>query len=169
MPSNLIHPPAAFVVRHAVADDTRALAGLIDQLAAHHGDRATTDDNALRTDLFASSPWATALVAEGGGRLVGYALLVRLYQAQYAARAMDLHHLFVVPDARNSGIGKALIEAARTEAAARGCVRLVVGTHPENRRAQSFYRMLGCPDLPPHGPRFEIPLDASRILTGERR
>ncbi|GJD63116.1 GNAT family N-acetyltransferase [Methylobacterium frigidaeris] len=148
----------AIVIRHAVPDDAEALAGLICQLAAHHGDRATTDAETLRSDLFASPPWATALVVEREQGLTGYALLIRLYRAQYAARAMDLHHLFVAPAARGSGAGRSLVNAARTEAEAQGCARLVVGTHPDNHRAQSFYRMLGFAALSPGGPRFELPL-----------
>lgn len=158
-----IHDHEAVVVRRAIEDDAGALAGLVALLAAHHGDHATTDETILRTDLFASPPWATALVAERERRLVGYALLVRLYRAQYAARAMDLHHLFVAPEARRSGIGRALIQAARAEAEAQGCVRLMVGTHPDNHRAQALYRNLGFSDRPPGGPQFELRLDAPRL------
>ncbi|MGX7708202.1 N-acetyltransferase family protein [Methylobacterium sp. Gmos1] len=160
-------PVRAAVVRRAVPGDAEALAGLIGQLAAHHGDRATTDADSLRADLFGSLPWATALVAEDAGKLVGYALLVRLYRGQYAARALDLHHLFVVPEARNAGIGRALVRAARAEAEAQGCDRLMVGTHPDNRRAQSFYRTLGFADRPPGGPQFELPLGGDRVVVRE--
>ncbi|BAQ49728.1 hypothetical protein Maq22A_1p37775 (plasmid) [Methylobacterium aquaticum] len=44
------------LLRRAVPDDAPALADLIGQLAAHHGDRATTDAAALRADLFGPSP-----------------------------------------------------------------------------------------------------------------
>jgi ribosomal protein S18 acetylase RimI-like enzyme len=152
----------SLLVRHAVPDDTTSLAELIVQLAAHHGDQATTDGASLRVDLFSSSPWAIALVAELGGNLLGYALLVRLYRAQFATRMMDLHHLFVVPAARGTGAGTALIRAARVEAEAQGCAQLVVGVHPDNIRAQGFYRKLGFQDAPPGGPRFRLELEAGR-------
>jgi GNAT superfamily N-acetyltransferase len=157
-----VHAPVVAGVRRAIPDDAEALAGLIGQLAAHHGDRATTDADHLRADLFASPPWATALVAEDTEKLIGYALLVRLYHAQFAARALDLHHLFVVPEARSSGVGRALVQAARAEAEAQGCARLMVGTHPDNYRAQSFYRTLGFVDRPPGGAQFELPLGGDR-------
>jgi ribosomal protein S18 acetylase RimI-like enzyme len=150
----------SLVVRHAVPDDAAALVGLIIRLAAHHGDRATTDEDRLRTDLFGSSPWAIALVAERDGNLLGYALLARLYRAHFAARIIDLHHLFVLPEARNSGIGEALIQAAKIEAEAQGCSHLVVSTHPDNHRAQGFYRKLGFQDASPGGPKFRLPLVA---------
>ena len=63
--------PAGVLLRRAVPDDAPALADLIGQLAAHHGDQATTDAAALRADLFGPSPCATALVAEDGTSLVG--------------------------------------------------------------------------------------------------
>jgi GNAT superfamily N-acetyltransferase len=148
----------SLVIRHANPSDASALAGLITQLAAHHGDQANTDEERLSADLFASSPWAVALVAERDGGLQGYALLVRLYHAQFARRSMDLHHLFVVPAARDTGIGQALIRAATIEAEAEGCAQLVVGTHPDNHRAQSFYRKLGFQDAPPGGPKFRLQL-----------
>ncbi|MET7246534.1 GNAT family N-acetyltransferase [Methylobacterium sp. EM32] len=119
--------------------------------------------------MFASPPWATALVAEEAGTLIGYALLVRLYRAQYASRALDLHHLFVVPGARSSGVGRALVQAARAEAEAQGCARLMIGTHPDNRRAQSFYRALGFTDRPPGGPQFELPLGGDRPAVSSPR
>ncbi len=153
-------PPA---VRRAVPGDAEALERLIVLLAAHHGDRATVGQDSLRADLFASPPWAVALVAEGDGGILGYALLVRLYRAQFARRIMDLHHLFVAPEARGRGVGVALVHAAAREAEAQGCAHLAVGTDPDNHRAQAFYRRLGFEDVPPAaGPRFRLPLGTSR-------
>ena len=155
--SSSIH---SLIIRHASREDASALAGLITQLAAHHGDQADTNEERLEADLFASPPWAVALVAEQDRKLLGYALLVRLYRAQFSRRSMDLHHLFVVPASRDFGIGKALIRAARTAAEAEGCAQLVVGTHPDNHRAQSFYRKLGFQDSSSGGPKFRLQLGA---------
>ena len=160
MQDNQAHSSHLLVIRHAVPDDADGLAELISQLAAHHGDQATTDADRLKADLFMSPPWALALVAMRDTNLLGFALLVRLYRAQLALRSMDLHHLFVVPEARNSGIGQALIQAASVEAEVQGCARLMVGTHPDNHRAQDFYRKLGFQDVPPGGPRFRRQLVA---------
>jgi len=155
-------PPSnhSLVIRPAVPEDAQPLTELIVQLAAHHGDRATTGVERLRADLFSASPWAIALVAERDGGLLGYALLVSLYNAQFAKRGMDLHHLFVVPASRDSGIGKALIRAATIAAEAEGCAQLVVGTHPDNHRAQGFYRKLGFQDSSSGGPKFKLQLGA---------
>ena len=148
------------LVRHAILHDAETLVGLITQLAAHHGDRATIDGVRLREDLFTSPAWATTLVAEQAGCLVGYALLVRLYCAHFATRTMDLHHLFVLPEVRSSGVGQALIRSAITEAAAQSCGQLVVGTHPSNLRAQAFYRKLGFREASEGGPKFKLQIQA---------
>jgi len=160
MQEDLSRSDHSFGIRRAVPNDAAALAGLIIRLAAHHGDQATTNEDRLRADLFGSLPWALALVAERDGNLLGYALLARLYRAHFAARIMDLHHLFVLPEARNSGVGEAMIRAAKIEAEAQGCSQLVVSTHPDNHRAQGFYRKLGFQDASPGGPKFRLPLVA---------
>lgn len=153
-------PSHSLVIRPAVPEDAQPLTELIIQLAAHHGDRATTNAERLRADIFSASPWAIALVAERDGGLLGYALLVRLYNAQFAKRGMDLHHLFVVPASRDSGIGEALIRAAKMTAEAEGCAQLVVGTHPDNHRAQSFYLKLDFQESSSGGPKFKLHLGA---------
>ena len=155
-------PPNAFVVRAARPEDAEVLQTLITLLAAHHGDTASVDAATLRADLFGPQPWAKAIVAEGAGTLLGYALLVRLYRAQFTRRSLDLHHLFVVSEARGIGVGRALIGAAVGDAAAQGCDRLVVGTHPGNLQAQAYYRTIGFEDVAPGGPRFRLLLDEHR-------
>lgn len=109
---------ASPAVRHATPADAGALVQLIGLLAAHHGDCATVTRDSVTADLFASPPWATALMADGDSDTLGYALLVRTYRAQFARRVMDLHHLFVVAEARGRGVGTALVRAAAREAEA---------------------------------------------------
>ena len=167
MRKNSVHTSASSIIRRACPDDAEALVDLVHQLAVHHGDRATTDANTFRADLFTSMPWATALVAEQTGKLIGYALLVRLYRAQYATRVMNLTDLFVASESRGSGIGKELIQAARDEAEAQGCTQLVVATHADNYPAQSFYRKLGFLDTQPRVLKFKLPL-TNGVHTGKQ-
>ena len=108
----------------------------------------------LERDPFGPVPWVTALVADGGTSLLGYAILCRMYRAQSGERGVDLHHLFVVERARSSGVGRRLVGAALDEAGRWGCTFLAVGTHPENPGAQRFYERLGFERAPQGGPRF---------------
>ncbi|QLP98676.1 MAG: GNAT family N-acetyltransferase [Rhodoblastus sp.] len=133
---------------------------MIGALAAHHGDAAATSGETLLVDAFGAEPWAYFLLAQDQeGAPVGYAALLVVYQAQFARRSVDLHHLFVAPAARGRGVGRALVEAAAEWARVRSAVRLTVGTHPDNARARSYYERLGFSPLPAGGARFAMRLD----------
>ncbi len=110
----------------------------------------------LEEDLFGSAPWIYALVAEQYGSLLGYALLCRVYRAQFGERGFDLRHLFVAEQARGAGLGKRLVKAALDEARLCRCAFLVVGTHPDNAAAQQFYESLGFERVAGTGPRFRL-------------
>src|SRR4051794_36965854 len=124
--------------------------------ASSHGTTGTSRASSagLERDLFGPAPWVTALVAEQGTSLLGYAILCRMYRDHSGERGVDLHHLFVVERARNSGVGGRLVEAALDEARLWGCTFLNVGTRPENLGAQRFYEKLGFERAPQGGPRF---------------
>lgn len=73
-------------------------------------------------------------VAEDEGGILGFRALAG------EGRSIDLEHLWVRPDAMGRGIGRALVEDARAEAAGRGAEVLVIESDPH---AESFYRGLG--------------------------
>ncbi|TCL96559.1 ribosomal protein S18 acetylase RimI-like enzyme [Rhizobium sp. PP-WC-2G-219] len=126
-------------IRSARPSDIAALCEMITELAAHHGDAAPLDADTLERDLFGPVPWITALVAEAGGLLIGYAILVPLYRAQLGVRGMDLHHLFVRDAHRGTGIGRHLVTKAREEARRAGCTYLSVSAATGNVKAHRFY------------------------------
>ncbi|MFP5075778.1 N-acetyltransferase family protein [Rhizobium sp. YIM 134829] len=131
--------PPVVTIRAARQSDLEALCAMITELAVHHGDVATPTVAALSNDLFSARPWVTALVAEAGGRLIGYAMLTPLYRANETARGMDLHQLYVEPNHRGTGIGRHLVARAREEAVRSGCAYLSVGAATGNVRAHRFY------------------------------
>jgi GNAT superfamily N-acetyltransferase len=59
------------------------------------------------------------------------------------ARILILNDLFVAPDARRSGAGSALLEAAAGYGRRIGAIRLVLSTELTNRTAQSLYESAG--------------------------
>ena len=142
--------------RRARSPDMPKVIEMIQCLSRHHGDVATIDLATLERDAVGANPWITLLVAEVGGHLQGYAALCPLMQVQFGVRGMDMHHLFVLPDARGRGVGQALISASITQAKAQGCRYIMVGTAPENSAAQNVYRAAGFDDMPPSGPRFRM-------------
>lgn len=131
---------------------------MVAALAAYHGDVATVTADQLSCYIEGADPWVRILLAEEHGRALGYVALTPWSQMQFGLRGMDMHHLFVEPEARNRGVGRALIAASERAARDAGCHYLSVGTHPENRLAQDIYRGMGFEQLDPPGPRFRIAL-----------
>ena len=146
--------------RPATAKDLPDVVAMAHALAAFHGEQATLTREAVARDALAAPPWITVLVAERNNDLLGYAALCPLVQVQYGLRGMDMHHLFVQPDERGTGVGRALIDASIQAAAAMGCYYLAVGTHPDNDPAQAFYEGAGF-ERTETGPRFRLRLGAA--------
>ena len=84
------------------------------------------------------------LVAETAlGRVVGFCQLYPLFCSVRAVRMYVLYDLFVTPEARGTGAGRALMLAAETHAARSGAARLELSTAKNNSVAQSLYESLG--------------------------
>ncbi len=146
--------PASVTIRAARPRDLAALAEMIAALAAHHGDTAQTNIGQLERDLFGPTPLIHALVAEAQAGLIGYAILCPLYRAQEGMRGMDLHHLFVQPAHRGTGIGHHLVEKARQHARQAGCGYLSVSAATGNFKAHRFYEGLQFTPGPVTGMRY---------------
>jgi ribosomal protein S18 acetylase RimI-like enzyme len=83
------------------------------------------------------------LIARGeDGEPLGFATVFWSWQTLSAARAGVMNDLYVVPEARGRGVGRALIEECRRCAADRGTAELVWETAPDNETAQRLYRSL---------------------------
>jgi ribosomal protein S18 acetylase RimI-like enzyme len=83
------------------------------------------------------------LIARGqGGEPLGFATVYWSWQTLSAARAGVMNDLFVVPEARGQGIGRALIEDCRRRARDHGAAELVWETAPDNETAQRLYRSI---------------------------
>jgi GNAT superfamily N-acetyltransferase len=80
-----------------------------------------------------------AAVAEVGGTAVGIVHFIEHRSCWTTGNYMYLQDLFVAPEARGSGVGRALIEHVYAEAAARGCSRVWWLTHESNTPAMVLY------------------------------
>lgn len=143
------------MIRPATPDDIPSLLRLIAALAAHHGDASVASPATLCRDLFSQPDWAQALIDDAGR---GYAVLIPRASFQNGSRGMDMHHLYVDPDARGTGLGRALVQACADRVRALGGTWMVVGTHPDNRAAQAFYRAQGFTDRGTTPPQFLLKL-----------
>lgn len=130
-------------IRHAAAGDLDAVAGLFDAYRRFYGLAADVAlARAFIGDRLAQGDSAI-LVAEDGGELLGFAQLYPSFCSLAAGRIHILHDLFVLPEARRRGAGRAMLEAAAAFARTDGAVRLDLATARGNRAAQALYESLG--------------------------
>ena len=79
----------------------------------------------------------------GRGAALGFATLYWTWSTLRAARIAVMNDLYVVPDARGTGVGEALIDACRARCRERGMTWLEWSTAPANVRAQRLYERVG--------------------------
>lgn len=135
---------AEVALRRPVAGDAAALADLVNELSLHEGDPTGhfTPDRAL-ADVIAPGAPVSALVAEAGGALVGYAFWHFAYESAWAARGGFLCDLYVREAARGRGVGDALLRAVAREVREGGGVYLWWTTYQKNKTARAFYLARG--------------------------
>ena len=86
------------------------------------------------------------LVAQGSDGLIGYAAYHAAYDTERGGRSLWLLDLYVAPEARGGGAGRALMRQVARIACDRGCVSLWWGVRSCNRQARAFYAGLGAVD-----------------------
>ena len=97
----------------------------------------------LGTYLFGDAPKAEVLIGEIDGRPQGFALFFHNFSTFEGRPGLYLEDLFVAPDARGAGLGKALLARLATLAIERDCARLEWSVLDWNQPALGFYRSLG--------------------------
>ena len=131
-------------VRPARAEESAILAEMANDLNDHVGVRGRPfTPERVRADGFGPEAAFTPLVAELDGAVVGYAFFTLGYNTDVAARAMWLHDIFVIPEARGHGVGHALMTAVAAETVRAGGGLLEWAVHTANAGALDFYRRLG--------------------------
>jgi GNAT superfamily N-acetyltransferase len=132
------------IVRAAGVDDVERLLELFAALADYEQlrDELRADPQSLREALFGESPAASALLAERDGETVGYALFFPTFSSFRVSRGIWLEDLFVLPEHRKAGVGRALLSAVAARVpGADG--RLEWAALDWNELALGFYRGLG--------------------------
>ncbi len=136
---------SGFAIRPAAPGDVSELLRLIGELAEYEklSHMAVGTAPALAEALFGARPAAEALMAERGGRAVGFALYFTTFSTFLCKPGVYLEDLFVEPAHRGAGIGKALLGALARIAEARGCGRLEWRVLDWNAPSIRFYESLG--------------------------
>ena len=145
-----------FNIRPARPDDVAAIVGLIAELAEFekltHLLEVTPER--LHPHLFGERPVAEALVGEvgagrsGGPQVVAFALFFTNFSTFLARPGLYLEDLYVRPEHRGTGLGKALLQALGALAVERGCGRFEWSVLDWNERAIRFYEGMGATVMP---------------------
>ena len=93
--------------------------------------------------LFGATPGFEALIAERGGEALGMALYYPVYRPSLAGRGLLMEDLYVRPEARRQGIGRALMARLARLAKDRGCVYIEWLVEGGNQAAERFYAAAG--------------------------
>ncbi len=132
-------------IRKATPADLGDILQLIRDLAAYEREpdavRATVES--LYGTLFGPTPTAEAIVAEVEGEVAGMALYFTNFSTWSGRDGLYLEDLYVRPEARGSGLGKALLRRLARIAVSRGCARVEWAVLDWNAPAIRFYRSLG--------------------------
>lgn len=136
-------------VRGAVPEDLDLIIGFIQALAEYErlADAVRLDRDVLGAHLFGAIPKAEVVIAERDGSAIGFALFFHNFSTFEGRPGIYLEDLFVAPEARGSGAGKALLRHLAQLARDRGCARLEWSVLDWNEPAISFYRSLGAASM----------------------
>jgi GNAT superfamily N-acetyltransferase len=136
---------ASIQIRRATPGDTPVVLQFIQALADYEKltDACAATEALLSEHLFGSAPAAEVLIAEVDSRQVGFALFFTSFSTFLARPGIYLEDLFVVPEARGYGVGKALLHAVADIAVQRNCGRLEWAVLDWNDPAIGFYKKLG--------------------------
>ncbi len=132
-------------VRRIVEADVEAVVRLVHELAAYEqaADQCHLTVGALRTALFGEAPALFGHVAETGDQVVGFALWFRNFSTWDGVHGVYLEDLFVCPEHRGGGHGRALLAELAAECLRHGYTRLQWWVLNWNAPALGFYRGLG--------------------------
>ena len=132
-------------IREAVSGDVPLILTLIRELAAYEKllEAVVATEELIGETLFGKTPRAEVLIAELDSAPVGFALYFHNYSTFLGRPGIYLEDLFVRPEARNHGVGRALLVRLAEVAVRRGCARLEWTVLDWNKGAIAFYRKLG--------------------------
>jgi len=137
-------------IRPAKSEDVETIFQLIHALADYEklSHEVTGTAALLHEHLFGAHPCIEALLADHQGQPIGFALFFTNYSTFLTKPGIYLEDLFVMPEYRGKGIGKALLGALARLALERDCGRLEWSVLDWNEPAIAFYQRIGATVLP---------------------
>ena len=132
-------------IRPATPADVPTILRFIRELALYEREPqavVATEADLLR-DGFGPAPRFRALIADVEGAPAGFALFFTSYSTWRGHHGIRLEDLYVTPELRGQGIGKALLACVAQIAVAEGCPRLEWDVLDWNAPAIAVYERLG--------------------------
>jgi len=129
----------------AIDSDVPTLLALIRELAEFErlAHEVETTEPMLRAALFSDRPAAAAFLARVGEAPAGYAIYYRTFSTFVGRPGIYLEDIYVRPEFRNRGLGRAMLEAVAKVSVEQGGGRLEWNALDWNENALRFYRSLG--------------------------
>lgn len=136
-------------IRPATPADLPLIASLIRALADYEklAHEVRFDEAELGRHLFGERPMAEVLIGEIAGIAQGFALFFHNFSTFEGKPGIYLEDLFVRPEARGAGLGRALLAHLAGLAVDRGCARLEWAVLDWNAPSIGFYKKLGARPL----------------------
>ncbi|XP_055053912.2 thialysine N-epsilon-acetyltransferase [Misgurnus anguillicaudatus] len=145
-----------FTIRPATLEDCKDISRMILELAEHEkvSDQIKITQRDLEQDGFSKNPFFQGIIAEVPERLksktghtsIGYSLYFYTYSS-WKGRAVYMEDLYVMPEFRGKGIGKALMAKVAQLGLAAGCTQLNFTVLECNKSSLDFYLKQGSWDL----------------------
>ena len=135
----------SITIREATPADLAAIHGFILALADYEklAHEVKADPETLARYLFGPRPMAEVLIADHDGAAVGFALFFHNFSTFEGRPGLYLEDLFVLPQARGLGAGRALLARLAALAIERDCARLEWSVLDWNAPAIALYRAIG--------------------------
>lgn len=133
------------VVRDAVESDAKTILRFIKELALYEKepDAVEATEQHIRNTLFREGATAHGLICEQDGEPIGFAVYFYNYSTWLGKNGLYLEDLYVSPDKRGQGAGKALMKHLARCAVAKNCGRFEWAVLDWNQPAIDFYRSIG--------------------------
>lgn len=134
----------SFTIRPARADEAGVVLNFIKRIAAYEkcSDQVIADEATIYHSLFVERS-AEVVFAQEDGAVVGFALFFHNFSTFVGRKGLYLEDLFVLPEKRGKGYGKALLQYVARLAVERGCGRMEWICLDWNESALSIYRSIG--------------------------
>jgi GNAT superfamily N-acetyltransferase len=137
------------LIRSATEKDVPAILSLIKELANYEklSDQVIATEDELKKVLFDENDFVEVLVAEYGEQIIGQALFFKNFSTFLGKPGIYLEDLYVKPEMRNKGIGKALLDKIISLAKERNYGRVEWAVLDWNESAIEFYEKIGAKKL----------------------